>query len=53
MNSASLKVNSRDLSDCVIEELSVEIKEGKVPFRFEEIKSGTYGIRCFHEVNVN
>ncbi len=30
-----------------------EIKKGKVPFQFQGVPAGTYGIRCFQDVNGN
>ena len=30
-----------------------EIKKGKVPFQFGGVPKGTYGIRCFQDVNEN
>ena len=30
-----------------------EIKKGKVPFQFGGVPAGTYGIRCFQDVNEN
>jgi uncharacterized protein (DUF2141 family) len=41
------------LQELVLEIGPVGINEVKIPFRFEGIKSGTYDIRCFQDVNGN
>ena len=41
------------VQDMVIEIGKDELKMKKVSFRFEEVGAGTYGIRCFQDVNGN